>query len=42
MKIGEGNKIMVTNAKTSQKTWKMFDMKDSVSNFYKVMKQRLA
>lgn len=38
MKIGKGNKIQVTNSKVSQKSWAIFDMKDSISGLYKIMK----
>lgn len=38
MKIGKDNKIQVTNSKVSQKKWAIFDMKDSVSGFYKLIK----
>lgn len=41
MNVGANNKIKVTNSKISQKKWAVFDMKDSVSGIYKVLKQQL-
>lgn len=38
LKVGEDRKIRVMNSKISQKKWAIFDMKDSVSGLYKIMK----
>ncbi len=40
-KVGNDNQIYITNARASQKKWEIFNMKDSVSGFYKILKSQL-
>lgn len=40
--MGTDNKIHVTNSRASQKKWEIFNMKDSVSGFYKILKNEIA